>query len=385
MSGPVFSQLPPLALYIHLPWCVRKCPYCDFNSYQRREDIPEQAYVEALLRDLDTDLSQVAGREIISVFFGGGTPSLFSGAALQSLLDGVRARLSLAADVEITLEANPGTVDAAHFCGYREAGVNRLSIGAQSFDPGQLQTLGRIHDPEAITVAMNTAREAGFDNINLDLMFGLPGQSVAAALADLEQALALGPAHLSWYELTIEPNTAFHHRPPVLPVEDALADMQAAGMACLSAAGFSRYEVSAFARSGCECRHNINYWRFGDYLGIGAGAHGKLSDIAGGRILRSARQRQPAAYIRMAGSERCRGQESIVDGRQIATEFMMNALRLCGGFESSLFTMHTGLDPEVIIAPLARARELGLLERSAERIRPTARGMSCLNELLQLF
>jgi len=297
----------------------------------------------------------------------------------------VRARLPLAADVEITLEANPGTVDAAHFCGYREAGVKRLSIGAQSFDPGQLRTLGRIHDPEAITVAMRTAREAGFDNINLDVMFGLPGQSVAAALADLEQALALGPEHLSWYELTIEPNTAFHHRPPALPAEDALADMQDAGMARLAAAGYSRYEVSAFARAGQECRHNMNYWRFGDYLGIGAGAHGKLSDIAGGGILRSACQRQPAAYIRLAGGERCRSRERILAGRQIATEFMMNALRLCGGVERALFAAHTGLDLGVISAPLTRARALGLLERDTGRIRPTARGMSCLNDLLQLF
>ena len=385
MTAPAFSQIPPLALYIHLPWCVRKCPYCDFNSYQLRGSIPEQAYVDALLLDLDGELPHAAGREIISIFIGGGTPSLFSGVALKSLLDGVRARLPLAADVEITLEANPGTVDAAHFAAYREAGVKRLSIGAQSFDPGQLEQLGRIHDPGAIVTAMRTARAAGFDNINLDLMFGLPGQSVAAALADLEQALALGPEHLSWYELTIEPNTAFHHRPPPLPVEDALADMQAVGMARLAAAGYRRYEVSAFARQGRACRHNSNYWRFGDYLGIGAGAHGKLSDIVGGRILRSARQRQPAAYIRMAGGERCRKLERIVDGRQIVTEFMMNALRLCGGVERALFAAHTGLDPGVISAPLARARALGLLERDTGWIRPTARGMSCLNDLLQLF
>ncbi len=385
MPAPAFTQLPPLSLYIHLPWCVRKCPYCDFNSYQVGAAIPERAYIEALLRDLEWQRAQVAGREIISIFIGGGTPSLFSGAALTSLLDGIRAHVSLADGVEITLEANPGSVDRAHFRAYRQAGVNRLSIGAQSFDAGQLRRLGRIHDPGAIIVAMETARAAGFDNINLDLMFGLPGQSVGAALADLEQALALEPEHISWYELTIEPNTAFHHRPPSLPAEQALVDMHLAGMQRLSAGGFERYEVSAFARRGRACRHNLNYWRFGDYLGIGAGAHGKLSDGVAGRILRRAGHRQPAAYIRLAGGSGCGTEEAIIDPVRIRAEFMMNALRLCAGVEASLFPAHTGLDPVLIRAPLARARELGLLHEGGGRIRPSPRGLACLNDLLQLF
>jgi len=385
MTAPAFMQLPPLALYLHLPWCVRKCPYCDFNSYQVRDPIPEQTYIDALLRDLELELPRVGDRPVISIFIGGGTPSLFSGSAVQNLLSGVRARLPLAAAAEITLEANPGTVDAAHFAAYREAGVNRLSIGAQTFDAAQLQTLGRIHDAAAIDNAVTIARAAGFDNINLDLMFGLPGQSPTQALEDLDRAMALGPEHLSWYELTIEPNTAFHHRPPTLPTEDAIVELHAEGIERLAAQGYARYEISAYARQGRRCRHNLNYWRFGDYLGIGAGAHGKLSDAPARRILRSARQRQPAAYIRTAGSAAVCSLEAIDEPGQIATEFMMNALRLCAGVESSLFSRHTGLDPEVIAAPLARALALGLLQPDDARIQPSARGLACLNDLLQLF
>jgi len=378
------AALPPLGLYIHFPWCVRKCPYCDFNSHEAGDAIPEEAYVDALLRDLDRARSAVAGREIVSVFLGGGTPSLFSAAAVARLLDAVRARLSLDGAAEITLEANPGTAEARHFAGYRRAGVNRLSLGVQSFDDDSLRRLGRIHNGIDARHAFEMAREAGFDNINLDLMYGLPEQSPAMAAADLETAAALAPEHLSWYQLTLEPNTVFYAKPPELPREDGIAAMQERGEARLAAGGYRRYEVSAWAVSGREARHNLNYWEFGDYLGLGAGAHSKLTD-AGGRITRSARHRIPRRYMETAGEDAVVTAERCLDEEDRVVEFMLNALRLLQGFEPAQFEQRTGLSLERIRTPLAEARRRGLLRDAGGRIEPTPRGTQYLNDLLQLF
>lgn len=375
---------PPLALYLHFPWCVRKCPYCDFNSHEAGGGIPEDAYVAALLHDLDRSRSAVAGREIISVFLGGGTPSLFSAAAVTRLLDAVRARLPLAEEAEITLEANPGTAEARHFAGYRRAGVNRLSLGVQSFDDESLRRLGRIHDGNEARRAFELARAAGFDNINLDLMYGLPEQSSAMAAADLEAAVAQAPEHLSWYQLTLEPNTVFYARPPVLPVEDAVAAIQEQGEARLEAAGYRHYEVSAWCRAGREARHNLNYWEFGDYLGLGAGAHSKLTGAAG-RITRSARHRIPRRYLETAGDDTVVTTERVLDEEDRVVEFMLNALRLVRGFEPAQFEQRTGLALERVREPLAEACRRGLLEYGGGRIRPTPRGTRYLNDLLQLF
>ncbi len=295
-----FTATPPLTLYIHVPWCVRKCPYCDFNSHALREAIPEQAYITALLADLEQELPAVWGRTVETVFIGGGTPSLLSPAAFERLLGEIRARLSLKPGAEITLEANPGTVDQASFAGFREAGINRLSLGIQSFQPRLLENIGRIHNDSEALAAIEAARQAGFDNINLDLMFGLPGQDIAQAIMDLRTAAALAPEHLSWYELTIEPNTWFHRHPPERGDDETRWEMQAAGYALLQAAGYTRYETSAHARDGRQCRHNLNYWQFGDYLGIGAGAHGKITDAASQRIYRVAKVRHPRNYLETA-------------------------------------------------------------------------------------
>jgi len=295
-----FTALPPLSLYIHFPWCVRKCPYCDFNSHAVRGDLPEDQYIDALLADLESDLPRVWGRPVRSVFLGGGTPSLFSPEAIERLLAGVRARVTLVPEAEVTLEANPGTVETERFRGYRAAGVNRLSIGIQSFQPEQLQKLGRIHGRDEALAAAQAARAAGFDNFNLDLMFGLPQQTLDEALADLRTALALNPTHLSLYQLTLEPNTLFHAQPPELPDEDVLAAMQEALQAELADAGFTQYEVSAYARAGRRCRHNLNYWQFGDYLGIGAGAHAKITDADG--ITRLWKVKQPRNFLETAGT-----------------------------------------------------------------------------------
>ncbi len=375
-------QPPPgPGLYLHLPWCVRKCPYCDFNSHPLAGEVPEQGYVEALLADLELDLPLLGGRTIDTVFIGGGTPSLFSGRAIGRLLEGIAARLPLAGEVEITLEANPGTAEADRFRDYRSAGVNRLSLGVQSFDDQMLERLGRIHDAAQARLAFDTARTAGFDNINLDLMFGLPGQSPEQALDDLAQAIALAPEHLSWYELTLEPGTPFHHRPPPLPAEEALAEIQAAGLERLEAAGYRRYEVSAFALEGRECRHNINYWRYGDYLGLGAGAHGKLT--AGGTIHRRRRPGHPGHYLAAAGRpERLESREVAPGDRPL--EFMMNAMRLVEGVPIALFAERTGLPPATCAGAVERAIGSGLLERT-ERLRPTPAGLRYLNDLLALF
>ena len=372
----------PLALYVHLPWCVRKCPYCDFNSYERDGAIPERDYVDALLADLDADLAYVAGRPVSSMFLGGGTPSLFSGDAIARLLDGVRERVPFAPDAEITLEANPGAVDAAHFAGYRRAGVNRLSIGVQSFRAAQLATLGRVHGVADITRAVDTAREAGFENFNLDLMHGLPGDAADDALRDLDRALAFDPPHLSWYQLTLEPGTAFAHRPPRLPSHDRIAEAFECGCALLEARGFHRYEISAFARQGREARHNVNYWTFGDYLGIGAGAHGKLTTMDG--LVRTAKRRQPATFMKAALAGQVTGTTTTVAARDLLAEFMLNALRLRDGFKRAWLHERAGLDTgaEPLIAD-AVAR--GWLRDDGVRCMPTELGFRFLNDLQLLF
>jgi len=383
--------LPPLALYIHVPWCVRKCPYCDFNSHGvgHGAELPETRYVEALLADLDQDLPAVRGREIVSIFIGGGTPSLFSASAYQRLFEGLRERLAFASDIEITLEANPGTVEQSRFEGYRQAGINRLSIGVQSFAADQLEALGRIHSGEEAVRAMRSARNAGFDNVNLDLMHGLPGQTLDKALEDIEQALVLEPTHLSWYQLTLEPNTEFFSHPPPLPDEERLWDIQDAGHALLESSGFSRYEISAYARPGRQARHNLNYWRFGDYLGIGAGAHGKLSrvDSAGKwHIERRWKTRQPEAYLRRLNDPRgfiAGGQE--VSDRALPLEFLMNALRLVDGVDSSDWENHTGKPLFELTPRLETARRKELLMATSSRLQATPQGLLFLNDLLALF
>ena len=386
IPNPVFRALPPLALYIHVPWCVRKCPYCDFNSHEARGALPEARYVAALVADLERALPQVWGRRVHSVFLGGGTPSLLSAAAIDAILAAVRARLTLAPGAEITLEANPGTVEAGKFRDFRAAGINRLSLGIQSFDPRHLKALGRIHDEREARRAIGEAR-AHFDNFNLDLMYGLPGQSVEEALADIEQALAFDPPHLSCYHLTIEPNTRFHRFPPKLPDEDAAAAMQDVIEERLAAAGYDHYETSAYARTANtvsgHCAHNLNYWTFGDYLGVGAGAHGKLSFP--GRIVRQARIKHPERYMAGAGVGGAVEAEREVAVEEIPVEFMMNALRLNAGFPVALFEERAGLPFTAILRELDAAERRGLIERDHLRIAPSARGRRFLNDLLLLF
>ncbi len=371
----------PLGLYIHIPWCVRKCPYCDFNSHRAPQALPEADYVDALLRDLAVQAQRVAGRTLQTVFIGGGTPSLFSGRAIGELLAGAARLLPLAPDAEITLEANPGTAEAGRFADYRAAGVNRLSIGVQSLDDTSLRVLGRIHDRTQALAAVDMARRAGFDNLNLDLMYGLPGQSIAAALADLDALIALGPEHLSWYQLTLEPNTLFHHDPPPLPDDDTLGEMMEAGLERLSEAGFVQYEVSAHARRGRQARHNLNYWRFGDYLGIGAGAHAKLT-AADGTVRRYARPRHPRDYL---ADPVAPGSERRLSPEELPIEFFLNALRLSEGVPAALFQARTGLPLAVVADRLAEARARGLLAPDPERLRPTPLGQRFLNDLLAVL
>jgi putative oxygen-independent coproporphyrinogen III oxidase len=373
------KALPPLALYVHIPWCVRKCPYCDFNSHERADALPEHEYVAKLMLDLEGLLPKVWGRRLLSVFIGGGTPSLFSPGAIDTLLAGVRARLTLDPRAEITLEANPGTVEAARFRGFREAGVNRISIGVQSFDERMLGALGRIHSAHEARRAIEAAA-ASFDNVNIDLMYGLPGQTLDMVRADIEEAARSGVPHISAYQLTIEPNTVFWSRPPQLPAHDECADMQLVAEEILERGGYEHYETSAFAKALHRCQHNLNYWEFGDYLGIGAGAHGKISFPD--RITRHERIKQPRDYLTaintMAG-------EKTVPVDDLPFEFMLNALRLVEGFSPALFEERTGLPIVSIEKELQRAEEAGLLERDWKRIRPTARGQRFLNELLALF
>ena len=381
----------PLSLYLHLPWCVRKCPYCDFNSFTAHSAPPRARYIEAVIRDLERVSCEARRRELRSVFIGGGTPSLFSPDEIGTLLAGVRAHFALVDDVEITMEANPGTVDCGSPAGYLEAGVNRLSIGAQSFNASALSVLGRIHSPNAIVSTFQAARDAGFDNINLDIMYALPGQNVDAALDDLRQAAELGPEHLSWYHLTLEPNTVFHRRPPGgLPDESLEADIQDAGQAALEGFGFVQYEVSAWASGpGRECRHNLNYWRFGDYLAVGAGAHGKLTRPQG--VFRYARPANPEAYMRFAEAPAAALPEGSPEftacgDDDLVFEFMLNSLRLIEGFSLADFEGRTGLDSAVLLPGLERLRGRELMERRADgRFVPTALGRSFLNDVMAEF
>ena len=365
-----------MAVYVHLPWCMRKCPYCDFNSHAAPGTIPESAYVTALLADLEADLDLAAGRAVSSIFLGGGTPSLFGAEAIHALISGIAARLPLAADAEVTMEANPGTVEHGRFSGYADAGVNRVSLGAQSFDPAALAALGRIHGPEEIPAAVAEIRSAGIGNFNLDLMYGLPGQEPAGALADLRAALALAPAHLSHYQLTLEPGTAFYHRPPRLPGEEQAFEMQLACQHELAAAGFAQYEVSAYARPGRQCRHNLNYWHFGDYLGIGAGAHGKAT--VAGAVIRTEKARSPRAYLDGGGRA---GQRRQVPARELPFEYMLNALRLREGFTLAHFTAATGLDASAVQPALRRLSGRGLIGEQGGNWCPTELGFRFLNEL----
>ncbi|MGB5261722.1 MAG: radical SAM family heme chaperone HemW [Gammaproteobacteria bacterium] len=380
-----FTATPPLSLYVHIPWCVRKCPYCDFNSHAVRDGIPEQAYVDALLADLEQDLPAVWGRVVGTVFIGGGTPSLFTPEAIDRLLCGIRARVSLDPQAEITLEANPGTVDYPHFRGFREAGVNRLSIGIQSFQSELLEKIGRIHGGHEAIRATETAHDAGFDNLNLDLMFGLPGQSLAQVHADLHTAIDLEPTHISWYELTIEPNTWFYQHPPQRPDDDTLWSMQASGQPILAEHGFERYEVSAHARSDKQCRHNLNYWRFGDYLGIGAGAHGKITDANRQQITRTAKTRHPEHYLESAYKAARISSSTVLSADDAALEYVMNALRLDTGFTRQAFSHATGLPFERIEEAVARAVDDGLLNEQGQRLQASERGRRFLNELLQYW
>jgi oxygen-independent coproporphyrinogen-3 oxidase len=374
--------LPPLSLYIHIPWCIRKCPYCDFNSHKADQSLPEAQYINALLADLDQDLLWVQGREIESIFFGGGTPSLLSAAAYEQLFTGLRQRLRFSDSIEITLEANPGTFEAEKFAAYRQLGINRLSIGIQSFQPQHLQKLGRVHDRDQALNAIRLAKQAGFDNFNLDLMHGLPGQTVTQALDDLELALSFEPRHLSWYQLTIEPNTEFYKRPPRLPEDDTLWDIQEAGFERLEQQGFEHYEISAFCQPGNAARHNLNYWQFGDYLGIGAGAHGKITLAQQGTIIRSHKTRLPKDYLN--ADKRFLAGTHTIDADEIGLECLMNALRLKQGIAVQQFEQRTGLPLSAVEQPLQRARELGLLTVD-QAIYATEKGQQYLNELLALF
>ncbi len=378
-----FAALPPLALYVHLPWCLRKCPYCDFNSHESRGgEPPYERYLDALRADLEAALPFVWGRRVASVFVGGGTPSLFAPAHVDRLIGDIRARLPLEAGCEITLEANPGTFERERFRGYRDAGVTRLSIGVQSFDDAALRAIGRVHDAAQARAAVEEAAVA-FDTWNLDLMYALPGQTPAQLDADLAQALAVEPPHLSVYHLTIEPNTLFAARPPAVPDDDTAAAMLDAIAERTAAAGLERYEVSAHARAGHRCAHNVNYWQFGDYLGIGAGAHGKLTFPH--RVVRQIRWRDPARYMVNALAGRAVAQHDEVARAQLPFEFMLNALRLREGFDLALFGERTGLAPTVLQRPLAEAERRGLIERDLQRVRPTARGYDFLSDLQALF
>ena len=384
---------PPLSLYIHVPWCVRKCPYCDFNSHavknvesnqQTEFDLPETEYVDRLIEDLEHELPKVWGRRLHSIFIGGGTPSLFSPESFDRLISAIRARLPFENDIEITMEANPGTFEAEKFRGFREAGINRLSIGVQSFNPSHLQKLGRIHNPEQAKAAAEFAHEAGFDSFNLDLMHGLPDQTLEQALADLQTAINLKPHHISWYQLTLEPNTLFYQQPPQLPHDEVLWDIQEAGQKLLAEHGYEQYETSAYAKNpSLRAKHNLNYWQFGDYLGIGAGAHGKITRLDLGQIHRTTKKRHPKDYLQDSiGSI---STDTPIPAHELPFEFMLNALRLLEGVPLSLFSQYTGQSLTSIQDILQHAVEDGLLEDSKTQLKPTAKGALFLNELLEQF
>jgi oxygen-independent coproporphyrinogen-3 oxidase len=380
---------PPLSLYVHIPWCVKKCPYCDFNSHARDGALPVDAYIDALAADLDRDLDRfgeaIAGREIVSVFFGGGTPSLFAPDAIARILDAAASRLRFRDRIEITMETNPGTVEHGRFDQYLRAGVTRISFGVQSFDDDKLRRLGRIHSAAEADRAIKTAQDAGYDNINLDLMYALPEQTLDGALDDIERAIALAPAHVSHYQLTLEPNTLFAAKPPPLPDIDAAWDMQEACQQRLAAAGHAQYEVSAYAEDGRRCAHNLNYWSFGDYLGIGAGAHGKISNAADNSVTRTAKVKLPRSYLDRAARGEAFGSIDPVATAQLPFEFMLNALRLNDGVSTIEFEQRTGVPLDALTTELAQAREHGWLEADSAQLRPTESGRRFLNDLVELF
>ena len=377
------ASLPPLSLYVHIPWCVRKCPYCDFNSHAAGPEIPERAYIQRLIADLEQDQPWAQGRKLTSIFFGGGTPSLFSAAGIGEIISAAEKIIGFNEDIEITLEANPGTFEQEKFSGFRSAGINRLSIGIQSFNDTHLTQLGRIHSGNQALSAIDTARTAGFENFNLDLMHGLSGQSLAEASADIQQAIDLGAKHISWYQLTIEPNTEFYSRPPQLPEDDILADIQQMGMALLDNHGFGQYEVSAFAQPGQRSEHNINYWQFGDYLGIGAGAHGKITLPHQQQIIRSNKTRQPDNYL--SRDMKTLAQVKSISSDELAMEFMMNGLRLREGVPANYFPERTGLLVSDIEQQVRKLQSQGLLEVDNQQFRATPLGYQFLNSLLQGF
>jgi oxygen-independent coproporphyrinogen-3 oxidase len=376
-------ELPPLSLYVHIPWCVKKCPYCDFNSHESADKIPENAYLEALLQDLKNDLPWAQNRKLHSIFFGGGTPSLFSAGAVEKIIQHAETLIGFEDQIEITLEANPGTAEQHKFADFNSAGVNRLSIGVQSFNNDHLKTLGRIHDGDNALRAIEMAHNSGFERFNIDLMHGLPNQSREDAISDLDTAIKTGANHISWYQLTIEPNTTFYSKPPVLPVEDQLADIQDIGQQKLANAGFKQYEVSAFTRNNEPSRHNINYWQFGDYIGIGAGAHGKISLPDQNQIIRPAKTRQPKHYLNPEITVLTSNNPIAED--QLALEFMMNGLRLTSGIGKDLFARRTGLSPEDISAKIDLLMQEGLLKQHSSDFCTTALGARFLDTILQRF
>jgi len=376
-------ELPPLSLYIHIPWCVKKCPYCDFNSHEAQSVIPESDYVDILCQDFDRDYAHCDARPLQSIFIGGGTPSLFCARSFEKILSHIQTKASLSAACEITLEANPGTVEANKFTGYSAAGINRLSIGVQSFDERQLKNLGRIHSSDESKRAIDFARKAGFENFNLDLMHGLPGQNVSDALKDLQTAIDFDPLHISWYQLTIEPNTVFYARPPTLPEEPVLNSLEDAGLELLQNTGYHRYEISAFSKEDHYSRHNLNYWEFGDYLGIGAGAHGKITLAETNSIVRTQKHRQPNHYLSKSAQSDCKRTEILLDERPI--EFLLNALRSRRGFSESLFQSRTGLPFSAIGKKVEYLISGGLLQNTDGRIAASDKGYRLLNSLLQEF
>ena len=380
-----FTSLPPLALYIHFPWCVQKCPYCDFNSHELKKDLNEKEYINALISDLEQELPLFWGRSISSIFMGGGTPSLFSPESIDQLISALRARVTFAPNIEINMEANPGTVELGKFNEFHHAGINRLSIGIQSFNDDKLKSLGRIHGRKEAIRAAEQAHDAGFNSFNLDLMYGLPNQTIAQAVDDIETAIALEPKHLSHYQLTIEPNTFFHHQPPTTPDDDNLWEMQLACQTSLAKNNYAQYEISAYAKEGAQCQHNLNYWQFGDYLGIGAGAHGKLTNAPEQKIHRSWKVKQPKDYLEKASTDKRISGEKTLSREDAAFEFMMNALRLNNGSETEIFQQHVGLPISVIEKQLKQAEQKEWISWDLKRIKPTETGRQYLNNLLEIF
>lgn len=380
---PIFTEAPPLSLYIHIPWCVRKCPYCDFNSHEAKGAVPEDQYLAALMEELERHLFMVGKRPIQSIFFGGGTPSLFSAKTIELILQGVAKRCTLAPQIEITMEANPGTIDQVRFVDFRLAGINRLSLGIQSLQNEKLKVLGRIHDRDNAMRAIEIAKAAGFDNFNLDLMYGLPDQSIEDALHDLKTAISFHPTHLSWYQLTIEPNTLFYHHTPTLPVDDTIWEMQLAGQEFIRASGFNQYEVSAYSLPNKECKHNLNYWEFGDYLGIGAGAHSKMTNAQTGEVIRFSQIRHPKDYL--VKEKRQDVNKKMISENDLAFEFMLNVLRLTKGVPVSLFAERIGLPIEQVMGTIDLAKQRGLLLDDDKVICPSELGRKFLNNLVEMF